>query len=319
MRPIFLWLLRLIGPALLIGFLLTSDLGLLWEIVRSAEIGPIIWSLALLPPFIIFKSWRWIQILRAMNISLDLPTACALYMVGVFYGAVTPGQAGDLLKAVYLRDRGQPVAPALLSVVLDRLCDLIIMSVFGAIGVFALGRLLPSRELQQAIVVAMGIGLATITVLLTARGPRSWLLTVVLPRIAPRLRSRLDQWNEQMHNLTFTPSLIATVSAATIASVFFTFLRLWLLYLALDLNAVPLLVVIGSSALVSVLQALPISIGGVGVRDVVLVATLAAYGYSQEQALTLAALFLLINVEHIIVGFIVSLWFPLGRSGTIPS
>lgn len=317
MRPIFLWLLRLIGPALLIGFLLTSDLGLLWEIVRSAEIVPIIWSLALLPPFIILKSWRWIQILRAMNLSLDLPTACALYTVGIFYGAMTPGQAGDLLKAIYLRDRGQPVAPALLSVVLDRLCDLIIMSALGTIGVFALGRLLPSRELQQAIVIAMGIGLVTVTVLLTARGPRSWLLTVVLPRIAPRLRSRLDRWNEQMHSLTFTPSLIATVSAATIASVLFTFLRLWLLYLALGLNAVPLLVVIGSSALISVLQALPISIGGVGVRDVVLVATLAAYGYAQEQALTLAALFLLINVEHIIVGFIVSLWFPLGRSGTI--
>ncbi|WP_298405405.1 lysylphosphatidylglycerol synthase transmembrane domain-containing protein [uncultured Chloroflexus sp.] len=317
MRPIFSWLLRLIGPALLIGFLLTSDLGLLWEIVRSAEIVPIIWSLALLPPFIILKSWRWIQILRAMNLSLDLPTACALYTVGIFYGAMTPGQAGDLLKAIYLRDRGQPVAPALLSVVLDRLCDLIIMSALGTIGVFALGRLLPSRELQQAIVIAMGIGLVTVTVLLTARGPRSWLLTVVLPRIAPRLRSRLDQWNEQMHSLTFTPSLIATVSAATIASVLFTFLRLWLLYLALGLNAVPLLVVIGSSALISVLQALPISIGGVGVRDVVLVATLAAYGYAQEQALTLAALFLLINVEHIIVGFIVSLWFPLGRSGTI--
>ncbi len=317
MRPIFLWLLRLIGPALLIGFLLTSDLGLLWEIVRSAEIVPIIWSLTLLPPFIILKSWRWIQILRAMNLSLDLPTACALYTVGIFYGAMTPGQAGDLLKAIYLRDRGQPVAPALLSVVLDRLCDLIIMSALGTIGVFALGRLLPSRELQQAIVIAMGIGLVTVTVLLTARGPRSWLLTVVLPRIAPRLRSRLDRWNEQMHSLTFTPSLIATVSAATIASVLFTFLRLWLLYLALGLNAVPLLVVIGSSALISVLQALPISIGGVGVRDVVLVATLAAYGYAQEQALTLAALFLLINVEHIIVGFIVSLWFPLGRSGTI--
>ncbi|MCS6887394.1 lysylphosphatidylglycerol synthase transmembrane domain-containing protein [Chloroflexus sp.] len=319
MHPVVSWLLRLIGPALLIGFLLTSDLGLLWQIVQSADIVPIIWSLALMPPFIIFKSWRWIQIMRAMNLSLDLPTACVLYTVGVFYGAVTPGQAGDLLKAVYLRERGQPVAPALLSVVLDRLCDLIIMVAFGVIGVFALGRLLPSRELQQAIVIAMGIGLVAVTVLLAARGPRSWLLTTVLPRIAPRLRARLDQWNEQMHSLTLTPKLVAIVSAATVASVSFTFLRLWLLYLALDLSAVPLLVVIGSSALISVLQALPISIGGVGVRDVVLVATLAAYGYSQEQALTLSVLFLLINVEHIIVGFIFSLWFPIGRSGTIPS
>ncbi len=317
MRSVLVWLLRLIGPLLLIGFLLTSDLERLWQIVRSAQPAPIILSLALLPPFLIAKSWRWITLLRAMNLHLDLPTACALYMVGIFYGTTTPGQAGDLLKAVYLRERGLPTAPALLSVVLDRLCDLLIMAALATIGVFALGRLLPSRELQQAIVVLMAVGLATVTVLLTARRPRSWLLTEVLPRFAPRLRSRLDQWNEQMHSLTITPKLIATVSLATIVSVGFTFFRLWLLFLALDLQAVPFLVVIGSSALVSVVQVLPISIGGVGVRDVVLVATLAAYGYAQEQALTLSALFLLISVEHILVGFIVSFWFPLGRSGTM--
>ncbi|WP_298816689.1 lysylphosphatidylglycerol synthase transmembrane domain-containing protein [Chloroflexus sp.] len=319
MRHVISWLLRLIGPALLIAFLATSDLNRLWEIVRSAAIVPILWSLALFPPFVIIKSWRWIQIMRAMNLVLDLPTACVLYIVGLFYGATTPGQAGDLLKAVYLRERGHPFAPALLSVVLDRLCDLIIMAALGAIGVFALGRLLPSRELQQAIVIVSGIGLVVVTVLLTARGPRSWALTVALPRIAPRLRARLDHWNEQMHSLTLTPALIATVSGATLISASFTFLRLWLLFLALDLGAVPLPVVIGSSALIAVLQALPISIGGVGVRDVVLVATLAAYGYSQEQALTLSALFLLINVEHIIIGFIVSLWFPIRQSGTISS
>ncbi len=316
-RPWLSWLLRLIGPALLIGFLATSDLRLLWEILRSAELAPIVLSLALMPPFVIFKSWRWTQILRAMNMSLDLPSACALYTVGLFYGATTPGQAGDLLKAVYLRERGLPMAPALLSVVLDRLCDLIIMALLGMIGVFALGQLLPSRELQQLIVIVMGVGLIVVTTLLTARKPRSWLLTEVLPRVAPRLRTRLDRWNEQMHSLTITPRLVIVVSGATLLSVAFTFTRLWLLFLALGLTAIPLLVIVGSSALIAVLQALPISIGGVGVRDVILIALLAAYGYTQEQALALSAIFLLINIEHTLVGFIVSFWYPLGRSGTI--
>jgi len=37
------------------------------------------------------------------------------------------------------------------------------------------------------------------------------------------------------------------------------------------------------------------------------------YGYQTEQALALSALFLLINVQHIFVGFVVSLWYPLAR------
>jgi len=45
----------------------------------------------------------------------------------------------------------------------------------------------------------------------------------------------------------------------------------------------------------------------------VLIATLVPLGYSQEQALGVSALFLLITLEHILVGFIVSLWYPLGQ------
>lgn len=313
MRSIIRWLPRLLGPALLILFLATSDLNRLLEVLSTARPWPIIFSLLLLPPFLVIKSWRWTRLLREMGLHLDLPTACALYMVGIFYGATTPGQAGDLLKAVYLRDRGQPLAPALLSVVLDRLFDLLVMAALATVGIFALGRLLPSRELQTALVIAMGLGLAAVTTLLAARNPRRWLLTVALPRLAPGLRASLDRWNNQLASLALRPALIVELTLLSLASAFFTFLRLWLLFVALGLDRVPLYVVVGVSALIAVLQVLPISIGGLGVREVVLIPVLASYAYNQEQAITLSALFLLINVQHIIVGFLVSLWFPLGK------
>lgn len=315
MRTTLRWLLRLIGPALLLAFLLTADLDKLWESISTAQLWPIALSLLLLPPFVIIKSYRWVRLLREMGLSLGLGTASALYMVGIFYGTTTPGQAGDLLKAVYLRDRGQPVAPALLSVVLDRLCDLLVMAALATIGIFALGSLLPSRELQMALVAAMGLGLAALTTLIVARGPRQWALTAALPRLAPRLRASLDRWNSQLAALHLRPGLAVEVALLSLGSACFTFWRLWLLFAALGLTAVPLYVVVGVSALVAVLQVLPISIGGIGVREAVFFPVLAAYGYSTEQALTLSALFLLINVEHIVVGFIVSLWFPLLRGG----
>lgn len=311
-------MLRLIGPALLLFFLATSDLGELWRILITAELWPIVWSLLLLPPFLLIKSYRWLRLMREMGLGLPFSTACALYMVGIFYGSTTPGQAGDLLKAVYLRDRGQPMAPALLSVVLDRLCDLLVMATLATLGIFALGRLLPSRELQTALVILMALGLTVVTALIAARGPRDWMLTIVLPRFAPRLRVALDRWNQQLAGLTLRPALIGELAVLSLGSAFFTFLRLWLLFVALDLGRVPLLTVIGASALIAVLQVLPISIGGLGVREVVLVPVLAAYNYLPEQAITLSALFLLINVEHIVVGFIVSFWFPLGSASEKP-
>ncbi|NTW01416.1 MAG: flippase-like domain-containing protein [Oscillochloris sp.] len=313
MKKYLPWLLKLLGPLLLIVFLTRSNLGELWLTISSASLWPIILSLVLMPPFVMIKSWRWVRILREMGLRIDLRTAVGLYTVGLFYGATTPGQAGDLLKAVYLRDQGQPLAPAMLSVVLDRLFDLLVMAALATLGIFALGALLPSRGLQMALVIAMGLGLMVLTVLLVAHTPRQWALTVVLPRLAPHLKARLDRWNSQLGALSLRPGMLMTLGVASLISAGFTFIRLWLLFLALNLGAVPLYVVVGVSALIAVLQVLPVSVGGVGVREVVLIPVLASYNYSPEQAITLSALFLLINVEHILVGFIVSFWYPLGR------
>ncbi len=319
MKKILPWLLRLLGPALLILFLANANLVELWATLRGASLWPILLSLLLMPPFVLIKAWRWLRIMRELGLQLDFPTACALYTVGLFYGATTPGQAGDLLKAVYLRDRGQPLAPAMLSVILDRLFDLLVMAALATLGIFALGRLLPSRELQAALVVLMGLGLTALTVLLVARGPRTWMLTVALPRLAPRLTATLGRWNEQLQGLTLRPALVVELGLLSLGSAFFTFLRLWLLFLALSLSLVPLYVVVGASALIAVLQVLPISIAGVGVRDAVLIAILLPYGYTTEQAITLSALFLLLNLQHIVVGFIVSLWYPLAPAEPLPA
>ncbi|MCS6882895.1 MAG: lysylphosphatidylglycerol synthase transmembrane domain-containing protein [Oscillochloridaceae bacterium] len=306
-------LLRLLGPALLVLFLANANLEQLWESLRSAQAWPIALSLLLMPPFVLIKSWRWLRLMREMGLQLDFRTACGLYTVGLFYGATTPGQAGDLLKGVYLHDRGQPLAPAMLSVVIDRLFDLLVMAAFGTLGIFALGRLLPSRELQTALVLVMAVGLAALTAVLVARVPRTWMLTVALPRFAPGFTATLSRWNSQLHGLSLRPALVAELTLLSLGSAAFTFLRLWLLFLALGLDRAPLAVVVGVSALIAVLQVLPISIAGVGVRDAALIAVLLPYGYQTEQALALSALFLLINVQHILVGFILSFWYPLAR------
>ena len=93
-----------------------------------------------------------------------------------------------------------------------------------------------------------------------------------------------------------------------------TIVRIYLLFVSMSLVNIPLLAIVSSTALIAILQALPISFAGIGVRDAILVLVLGRYGYSIEQALTLSALYLLLNIEHIVVGFLVSLRYPLGTA-----
>jgi uncharacterized membrane protein YbhN (UPF0104 family) len=146
-----------------------------------------------------------------------------------------------------------------------------------------------------------------------ARRPRGWILARARS-LAPRgARERMARWEEQLDALNARADLVTMLLLATIAATVVVMVRWWLLFRALDV-AVPVAVLVSSSALISILQTLPVSVSGIGVRDVVLVAVLAHYGYGSERALALSALFLVLVVEQMLVGFLVSMRHPLGAA-----
>jgi uncharacterized protein (TIRG00374 family) len=237
-----------------------------------------------------------------------------LYMIGLFLGGATPGQSGDFLKAWYLRERGQPLAPVLFSILLDRLFDFLIMALLSLLGLIALLPRLPPRLQGPVQIATIGFAAAIALVIpaLMARRPREWLMTSALPALPGRARAPLERWRGQFATLDLRPLVLGQLLAATLCSASSTMARLWLLFLALGIS-IPLPALVSSAALISILQVLPISFSGVGVRDAILIALLASYGYGQDQALALSALFLLLNLEHILIGFLVSLRYVPGR------
>ena len=257
------------------------------------------------------KAWRWNLLMRELG--LDAPPlgySMVLYTIGLFLGGTTPGQSGDFIKAWYLRDRGLPLPPVLFSIVLDRLFDFLVMALLALLTLVAFINLLPESAITATIVFA---GLIIIlTPLLMARRSREWLMTRTLPFAPQRVRIVVDRWRDQFATLSLRPGLLALLVLASVGSAVATMVRIYLLYLALPLDNVPILAIISSTALIALLQALPISFSGIGVRDAVLIAVLAQYGQEKELAIILSALFLLLNIEHIIVGFLVSLRYPLG-------
>jgi uncharacterized protein (TIRG00374 family) len=237
-----------------------------------------------------------------------------IYAVGLFLGGATPGQSGDFLKAWYLRERGQPLAPVLFSILIDRLFDFLLMALLSLLGLMALLGQLPA-QVQAPVEIATIACVAAIVLAipaLMARRTRDWLMTRASALAPTRARVTLDRWRRQFATLDLRAPVLLLLLLASACSATVTMTRLWLLFRALEIS-IPILVVVGSAALISILQVLPISFSGVGVRDALLIPVLAAYGYGRDQALALSALFLLLNLEHILIGFLASLRFPPGR------
>ncbi len=310
-------LIQLIGPVLLVVFLLRTDLGALASAFRQIAIGPVLLSLALFPVFLIVKAYRWNLVLRELGVEPPpLRETSELYAIGLYAGGVTPGQSGDLIKAWYMKERGAPLPVTLFSIVLDRLFDFVIMAILALLGIVAFVDAFPPAMRQPLTIatVVFAVIVFASTPLMMARASRERLFGIFTPLLPARFRPAVEKWRAQFAGLSMRPALLVVLIAASIGSALSTIVRIWLLFQALPLAAVPLTTIVACTAIISILQALPISFAGVGVRDAVLVAALARYGYSTELALTLSALFLLLNIEHILLGFLVSLRRPLGRT-----
>jgi glycosyltransferase 2 family protein len=307
------WGMRLIGPALLLLFLWRSDFTRLVASFGSIQLWPVLLSLALMPVFVGIKAWRWNMLMHELGMRAPpLGYSMALYMIGLYLGGLTPGQSGDFIKAWYLKERGEQLPPALFSIVLDRLFDFVIMALLALLALIEFLDLLP--EIAQIATIIFAVLVLTLTPLLMARRPREWMIARVLPLLPTRIRTVIARWGTQLGALSLRPALLGKLLLASVGSAASTVARVYVLYVAMSLVNIPLLAIISSTALLAILQALPISFAGIGVRDAILVLILGRYGYSTEQALALSALFLVINIEHILIGFLFSLRYPLGST-----
>ncbi|NTW98274.1 MAG: UPF0104 family protein, partial [Oscillochloris sp.] len=155
------------------------------------------------------------------------------------------------------------------------------------------------------------VGLALASGLLISERFRRWLALLLDKGPLRRLQAgRL---------LSFQFSLISRALPVllfyTLLSIGLNFLRGWLLFVALGLN-VPLFSVFAVITLIAIFQVLPVSIAGFGVREALLILTLQRYGYPIEGALSLSLLLLVLNIQQIVVGFLVSLFFPVQAENT---
>jgi uncharacterized protein (TIRG00374 family) len=311
------WAVRLIGPLLLIYFLYQANPAKLFESMRGMTLWPMFVSLALFPVFILVKSWRWQLVMRELGLSTPpLRFIVALYTIGLYTGGITPGQSGDFIKGWYLRDRGLPLAPVLFSILLDRLFDFAVMALLALLGLITLADIF-TPDLRAPLRIITPIFAAAIfimTPLLMARPPREFLLNIGAKLVPERFRSIIERIRDQFAPLNLRPGPLTGLLAASVLSAVSTLFRVGILYLMLPLEAIPITAIIGTTAMIAILQALPISFAGVGVRDAVLIALFNYYGYTTEQALLISVQFLIINIEHILIGFLVSLRYPLTKT-----
>ena len=83
-------------------------------------------------PNFALKFYKWQFLLKSCKIKADIWVSSKSYLVGLFFGLVTPARAGEIGRVLFLN--GQDKLKAAGAVIIDKIVDLIGILLFSLIG-----------------------------------------------------------------------------------------------------------------------------------------------------------------------------------------
>jgi len=246
---LFLWK---IGPGSLVRTFYSADLGLLILAAASFLLSNLLGAL------------QWRVLLRGQDIHLPLREILALYFVGVFFNNfLISNMGGDVIRAYQVRKASGRGAAGLASILLDRFIGLLTLTCLALVAYFFAPRL--DAALLPFILILMGAMACLLAIWFSRRlgelGER------VIRRIMPQGIG--DRFSQLRGALIMYRSQTKTLGRAFLLSLAVQVFRVGIHYgaglaLNVEVGFHYFLVIVPMAALVA---SIPISFGGIGVRE----------------------------------------------------
>ena len=239
-----------------------------------------------------FSALRWHVVLAAETTSPGPWILLKIVLVGLFFNQVLPtGVSGDAVRAWRCHRLGIGVAAAIRSLVLDRVSGYFVLVALFAAGIPMLLHILSDPGQRYGVVVLLAAALCGLLALF---------LIDYLPRplLHLRLLAELAALSREGRRLFTRPPRSAALLGLSAATVGLTILSFKLVAdsLGVDLSLGNWIVIMPP---VTLIQLVPVSVAGWGVRELGFVVVLAGFGIPSEAALATS---LLVGLCMVVVG-----------------
>lgn len=262
---------------------------------------------------IVLSAFRWQRVLATLDVGAPLPRLTRHYLASLFVGNFLPSTVGgDVLRVTRLgAETGDSAAP-FASVVLERLSGWIVLPALTFTGL-AINPTL--RHLDRATALALSIGVATLVAL------GAVLVAAAHPRVGARL-SGAEGWRRftgaihlGVDRFRRRPVLALEVIGAGVVYQLSVLVYVFLASQALGLH-VGFTAILAFFPAVAIVQTLPVTIGGLGVREGALFLFLHPLGVTSDQAISLGVL---IYACTLIVSLVGAPAFAAGGPHKVPA
>ncbi|WML67298.1 MAG: hypothetical protein METHP_00810 [Methanoregula sp. SKADARSKE-2] len=309
-------LLSLIGVLLFIFILTRINLGETVAIFLKANTLILVLAVVVNFSAIFFKSLKWKIIVNSIRPDFPITESVKAFFVGFSFSTITPAKIGDFVRALYIRDERCGLGKCLSTVVIDRLIDILLLFSVALIAILGFSAFYRIEVLSIGTILLIIAGIVTGTLVILNKPVLSLLLKPFFTMFVPEhLKSTFSGYYHDFFSGLFIfyadrRRFFGSITAGVISWIP-PFVYGYLLAVALGIN-IGFLFFFLVIPVISLLDLLPISISGIGTRDVALIFLFGLQGISPEQAIAFSLVYLFLSYWFIaLIGVGVYLKFPI--------
>ena len=144
----------------LIFYLISKlDIKAIYEAFAQMDIVLLSFSLPFIFLMYLIKARKWQALLNCIDIKIPILKSLEIILIGTFYGALTPGRAGEVSRAFYIDTEKSRSIP---TVIMDRIIDIICLLVLSILSIVLFFR---DRHLIYLMILVMAFFIAGIIII----------------------------------------------------------------------------------------------------------------------------------------------------------
>ena len=302
LKKILAMILRLVLSFALIAFLFTKiDMSIAWDAVKQSNIGLLIFSFFLFVFLMFLTLCRWDILLQGLRLKFNFSKLLVSFSGGTFFNLFLPTTiGGDVIKGLHLAAYSRRTREVVASVIIDRLSGYIALNVVVLVS-FAVGFSYLSDRVVLLAIAILSLGLLVVLILLFHKRAYRFASRLLGKN---RFTKKLKNVQREIFYLQSRPRVLFRILGVSLIVQFGIGIMYYLIACSLGIEKPVIYFFILVPILIAI-STLPLTIGGLGLRDWAAVFLFTKIGISKELAIVISLLSFLFLVIVGIIGGIV--------------
>lgn len=301
-------ILPIIGIIILIYIITTININKI--ITDFSQINPLysIFSFFALIPILIISIIQWQIILKKQKIKVSYLYSLKNILIGYFYGFITPGGYGAYARTLYLQDESKsPLQKCITNVIIFNTIDYISLLLIGIFGGLILTIKFPHLYNLFIIIVTIFIIVLFIFISFLKKGKSTGILKKIYKKnIFNPLRKRISKSIKNYYEDIPKPKEIIIPFIISFFGWILLFFELYMISKLFSIH-IDFIYFIAIIAIANIIASIPITIYGLGTREITLISLFSFFNVSPENVVSLSLFWFVILwlLPSIIGAFIV--------------